>query len=406
MINLRSKTTGIILIIVSSVMAFGAFLLLSAYAPMLRQGNTAEAHALSQSAIGYRAISDLMAETGFDIVRLRSDFVSSQQSDNLTIYAPPVGAFQELYLSGNEPALVVMPKWRAFPNPRKRGWAAALNLTADVSPLIWLADEEREIVFHRRGADAEDEASDDLPKPERVTLLREALFRTDTSVEIGDITAFQTISGEGLEPLWQDGEGRTVLARLVSDGSPTNVFLLSDPDLLNTQALTNDERTLVAHELLSMLSTSTVINFDLSLNGFVRPRNLITLIAEPPLVGVSIAVLAFAIAVGLRATQRFGPVSENSTSFARGKMALIDSTSQLLATPDKSTDLGQMYADHLVETLRQGDEQRAGQPAATSASRATFLAAAEQTRTSRNLDELMATAPRLARLKKKIDDER
>jgi hypothetical protein len=85
-------------------------------------------------------------------------------------------------------------------------------------------------------------------------------------------------------------------------------YVLADPDLLNTQGLKtlNGAKTAVA--LLDLIrARDTPVIFDLTQHGFTRPRSLLRLALEPPLLGATLVLLALAILAGIQAAVRFGP---------------------------------------------------------------------------------------------------
>lgn len=401
---MKAPRTGLTLLalVAAGVLSFGAFLILSAYAPMLRQGDDASAHALSRSAVGYHALGDLLEAQGADVQRLRIRHVASSSAPGLSVFAPPSEEMSDIALPRDAIALVIVPKWVAVPHTEKRGWAQFLTLRRAEEGSLTVGG--RTVSFAlERDVDTE---NNDKSVTRDVTLTRSLIYRTAPKVSIGEVEALQTFSGPDIEPLWTDEQGQAVLGRVKLDGYETSVFILSDPDLANTQGLAHPARATVASELVMLLSGRDPVVFDLTLNGFSRPRNLITLLVEPPLLAATLATLLTALFVGARALQRFGPALRDEGGMERGKTAIIETTAQLLVTPGNSGELGRIYAEQLREDValhRRAADDRTRR--AMDAELASFEAMAEEAATSRRLDELVAASKVLFQRKRKIENE-
>lgn len=418
--NLRSPFLALA-VVITGIVSFGGYIVLSAYAPALRQGDEAAAHALSRSAIGYRALGDLLEASGHEVLRLRSSPDASTRGAR--VLTPSFGALNGLDLKDDGPTLVILPKWYASQHPTKRGWAGFLGTNSFNDLKFMVHGEDIIVTVDRRGStrseteefdDAEQGAPDDdlddvetvigseTPDPELITINQSAFGQGQA--EVGAISWFQSIGGDAIEPLWVDQQGKVVLGRLSNDNLSHPVFILSDPDLVNTQGLASRERALSAIVLFSELAGEAPVVFDLTLNGFMRPRNIITLATQPPLLGVTAAsFLATTLLAGL-AFQRFGAPKRDERGFAAGHEALVGATANLLLSNNKASALGQMYADQLRQDLRHRHHHQ-GEAEEREDDWAAFERSATEASTSKDLDEALNAARKLFERKRIIENE-
>ncbi|MEM9838126.1 MAG: hypothetical protein AAF830_03120 [Pseudomonadota bacterium] len=397
--NWRSPFVVLAVVVIGAV-SFGGYLVLSAYAPALRQGKEAAPHALSRSAIGYRALGDLLEGVGIDVVRLRSK--PDPSAPSVSVLTPYAGSLRALEIDGRRKTLIILPKWSAGAHPTKQGWAGLLfpSRLEEVSFII--AGEDIALSVTQRGiGDEAEEGDEEEAEPATEVVLNRQDFGVGT-LDVGAIEWFQTLSGDPIEPLWTDDQGEVVLARLIVPESDAQVYVLSDPDLVNTQGLSSLERAVAGVELFQSFAGEQAVVFDLTLNGFVRPRNIITLVTQPPLLGVTLASLLMTLLLGLLAFQRFGPPARDMRGFAAGNEALVTATANLLLTNNKAATLGQMYADQLREDLRTNNHS----PASGRQENFTaFEDMALEAATSKDLDETLGAARKLFERKRIIENE-
>lgn len=391
------------------VFAFAAFFVLSAYAPSLRDGTgDGRANALSESAVGYAALADLLDRTGTDVILARSE-PFSDGPETLTVLTPQrLGKTSLDVPSARHNTLIVMPKWQTRADPDRPGWIVlgppngATEFRFDVDGhLIDLAvmrrgdqpritraapeaDEEAEndtSPGDDADADAE-EASledrlDDLPvgvdldfpvmvrtrttEPQKIALnppgfdFGPALGPLPAPAFVAAIASLQTVSGEHIEPVWTDEYGRIVLGRVTVHPStggrydfdryvPSRTYVLADPDFANTMGLSRAANARAARDLVAELSNGRPVRLDLTAFGYSRAQNLLTVALEPPFLAASLSALLTALLLAFHATARFGPPAREREGFALGKAALADNTATLLSAADKARTLGPRYA--------------------------------------------------------------
>lgn len=125
-----------------------------------------------------------------------------------------------------------------------------------------------------------------------------------------------------------------------------NVFLLSDPDLVNTQGLKSLATARVAVGLISDLRVGQgPVLFDVTLDGYGRGQSLLKLAFEPPFLAATLCLAAVALLMGLHAVNRFGAPRESGRALALGKEALAESSAGLIRMARRETHMAAGYLD-------------------------------------------------------------
>lgn len=392
----RGFRPGVVLVLIlAAVFALSAVGVLSAYAPELDRGDDGGEHALSHSAIGYGGLVSLLREMDRPVLLSRGN-LGAGAAESLVILTPPEGREEgtlgALFASSAD-VLVVLPKWTALDDPTRPGWVSDLDEM----------DLQRSLSV--------------LPSYMRDTL---RLDRRDGASEVrlhgagggriadgGRVEGLRTLSGDGWSPIILDSRGDA----LVAVHTETGVYVLADPDLLNTRGLDDPRKARAALALLDELQTGEAgVVFDLSLHGFTRPRNVLRLMLEPPLLGFTLC-LAFAVAlVGWQAMIRFAPHRHARRAVALGKKALADNTAALVRLARREHRMAAPYARLVRAQAARGvaapprlseealtallDRLAARQGATTP-----YEALAAQADEARNASDLMAVARALNRWK-------
>jgi hypothetical protein len=321
----------VIWMVLVGVVSFCAFVALSAYAPDLRTGSDGGAHALSKSAVGFAGLAELLREEGAPVQISRGALPGMKNRQGLLILTPtPFTAPKEI--AGVRfwgPVLVVLPKWAVIRQPLNKGWvdkAGELPPETVTRSLAGLAASTR--IERRKG----------VSRPALLAAKDQSIFSGDG--KLGEVEALQTISGPDWVPLLVDEQGKTVIAR--SRKQP--VFVLSDPDILNTQGLKDPTTARTASEVVSLLRGDRPVFFDVTLNGFKRGRSLLRLALEPPLLGVTACLLAAAAMMGLHAVARFGPPARQARALALGAQTLADNSAALVRMARREHRMAEPYA--------------------------------------------------------------
>lgn len=326
----RGRTVAIMILV--GVLAFAGLTVLSVYAPQLSSGDDGRAQPLSRSAVGFAGAVKFFQARGRTVLVSRGPIRG--EGAGLLVLTPGPGMsrgdLDRVAFAGER--LVVLPKWDPRPHPFHKGWVVRDGLV----PTLAL---EKDLLIdlglgpHRR--------------PGTGTRVLWWIYEDGTSSRIGEtgpMTGFQTISsngdGKGLEAVVVDQDGGVVLGRMRKSG----LYVLADPDLLDTQGLKSLATARIADAIIGQLNPQGPLIFDVTLHGYKRSRNLLTLALEPPFLGGTLCAFAAALLAGLGAAVRFGPVRRPPPPFAMGKEALVDSTAGLIRMARREPRMAQGYA--------------------------------------------------------------
>ncbi len=318
------------LMVLVGVFAFSALLVLLAYAPDLKSGQDGQAHALSKSAVGFAGLAEALRLAGQPIVINRGVLHASSRSGLLIVTPPPSADRKAIDALGfNGPILVVLPKWQTLPDTKHRGWVAKAQ------PLEGAAFAKGSLGFQ---VGVRGQAGVARPRLRAVI----APFDAGVDLPVGPIDSFQTFRAPGWIPVIVDTAGRTVLAR----APDRPLFVLSDPDLLDTQGIKNLDTLAAAVSIVRTLKAGDgPVIFDVRLNGLGRERGVLRLLFDPPFLAVTLCLAAAAALAGFQAFCRFGPVSPGGRAIPLGKTALIDNTAALIRLAGREHRMGGRFAD-------------------------------------------------------------
>lgn len=329
-ITARGFRPGIVLaLILAAVFSLSAIAVLGAYAPELDRGDDGRDHALSRSAIGYGGLVSLLREMDRSVLLSRGS-LNGASSNSLLVLTPPPGREEdamERLLYGPSNVLVVLPKWLGANDPAHPGWVRDTGLVRSGESLSVLPEALREglTLSERRGQAG-------------VALVGAGDRRIADGVQIEGL---RSLSGAGWTPVVVTERGEA----LVLAHDDTGVYVLADPDLINTRNMNDPDKARAAIGLLETLQPTRLgVVFDLSLQGFARPRSVLRLLLEPPLLGFTFC-LAFAVAlVGWQAMIRFAPHAHARRAVALGKKALADNTAALVRLARREHRMAPPYA--------------------------------------------------------------
>lgn len=304
--------------------------------------NDGGGHAGGKGLNGYAAFAEFLDRRGYDVRRLRD--VTTLDDPGLLVLTPPAGAEGaeiDKIVAGHRaagPTLVITPKWLAAKadGPKaKRGW---VQLAGTASP-SWQG------------------FLDDVGV--RITPLGDGKHGTWTggglAGRLPDARQVQTGTGARLVPLVVGGSDRRVLAAYLDDGGSypalealagrevseggeegngralQPIVLVFEPDLFDNYGMADLANARLAERLVhATTGGARAVHFDLTLNGFGRRPNLLTLAFTPPFLAATLCLLLAALAVGWRAFLRFGPARAGARTIAFGKRALVANAAGLI----------------------------------------------------------------------------
>lgn len=290
-----------------AVVGFASFLVLSAYAPDFRPTRNGGAHALSTSAVGFTAIAEIVRMTRGEVGLIRRD--QELGDDGLLVLTPsaetdPAEIEQILARREGLPTLIVLPKWAVKPLPGKPGWVRAMG---KLPPFLAIAPLAGIATPHFAEA------------PGGLRMINDAT----------------------LDPIVKAPGGGAWIAAIPDQ----EVYLLSDPDLIDNHGLATRSGAERAMALLDRARTSgTRIAFDLTLAGFGQNPNLLKLAFEPPFLPLTLCLFLAALMAGWHAARRFGAPDHEQRAVAFGKRAIAENGAALLRLAKRRHRTGARYA--------------------------------------------------------------
>ena len=340
--NPFSALTSAIMIGVGLLVFIAIFALL-AWSPDLASKNRAGQHPYSSSALGYGGLVKLLEadEQTVTVSRLAS---SLEYSDGLLILTLPrygLNRAPEFDLENvSEPALYVLPKWSGFVDREKPSWQKDTDLL-DPSRVASIA----------QGFDS------DI----RVWHLRNpGRLRTPFGSQVPKFEhKMQVLETDSLESIISS-PGGTLLAKVPG----RDVYILSDPDLVNTFGLARPENARMALGLVDWLKyfPDQPVTLDATIHGFERSESLLRAIFDVPFLGATMVALATMLLITWGAFIRFGPPTPETRVLSFGKKALAESSAGLISMARRESQMAPGYA----QTVQRDMMKRLGLPPSTS----------------------------------------
>lgn len=401
-------------IVVIGVIGFIAMWALIALGPQLSAGNNGQGHALSKGVAGYAGIVDY-AERADMWVDIRREVVEAtplgdDEGSTLLVLTPEHGTDPEaiaklIKAHGTEPVLLVLPKWQTFPDPKRKGWAGGGNVAPARDALIPVAA--------RASIDG---------KPRFITLASGA-----RATLWGPAAPRGTVGlGEGMWQMMEPGVGRSLLTRtgggdsLVMRSANRRIYILSDPDLINNFAFASRERARTALAVLDTVAEDADadgVAFDVTLNGLGGGSGFLRLAFVPPFIGITLCLIAAMLFALWQAAARFGPARVPARAIPISKLALIESSAELVTQTRREADgaaawlRGQrealaraLHAPPQLEgaALDEWLDRRRPQSLASQDGRDGFAALARRLLLARNTTELLGIARALHGIRKDL----
>jgi hypothetical protein len=163
----------------------------------------------------------------------------------------------------------------------------------------------------------------------------------DASLAPGPIDRLQTIAAKGWTPVLTDETGAVVMA----EAPASRVFVLAEPDILNTQGLADLDTLAAAAAIVRALRLGEgPLIFDATLNGYRADRNPLKLLFGPPFLAVTLCIAAALALTAWQAFNRFGPLRRAGRAVALGKEGLADNSAQLIRLARREAAMAPRYA--------------------------------------------------------------
>ncbi len=317
----NARVIAVVLLV--AILSFIAWVTLLAWSPELAKRDNAGPHPYAKSATGYGGLVSLLKAQNIPVSVSRiSRSIEDHERGLMILTLEPYGMgakLEDMYLA--PPALIVLPKWTAPPDRAKPEWARDMSLmsTDTVERTLEYFDEDGRIL----------QAS----VPDRVNTPY-GRFEPDFTEKI------QLIESSTLEPVIRSRTG-TLLARMPDE----EIYILSDPDVLNTLGLASFENARLATMLINSLrqTADTPVVLDATLHGFERSDNLLKLALDIPYIGATLITFVALAMLGWSALIRFGSPGREGRSIALGKEALAENTAGLITMARRETQMAPGY---------------------------------------------------------------
>lgn len=325
-----------IAVVVVGVIGFIAMWALIALGPQLSADNNGRGHALSNSVTGYAGLVDL-AERSDMWVDIRRTLVEStgpadDEGRTLLVLTPehdsePDDIAALVAAHGSEPVLLILPKWRTGPHKERKGWAGnAMRevASAKLIPEAGLGGGPIARQFVPLAADRQ------------AYLSGAASRRGPLLLKRGN---WQVLDGPRTTALLSlPGDGRAIVAR----GPSRQLYVLTEADLVNNFAFASRDGARSALAILDVVAQDADadgVAFDVTLNGLGSGGSgFLRLAFVPPFIGITLCLIAAGLLALWQALRRFGPALVPARAIPISKLALIESSAELVAQTQRESD--------------------------------------------------------------------
>tara|TARA_R110002096_G_scaffold408075_1_gene606982 strand:- start:94120 stop:95388 length:1269 start_codon:yes stop_codon:yes gene_type:complete len=271
---------------------------------------TADNNTYSRSALGHHALLKYLRS--LDVPLLTSQHDSGAKASNaLALLLEPnvhddnrQDAHDMIHSAGA--VLLVLPKWQGEPDEDDPTKLASVELldTDDVLDALVLLDEQAV-----------------LNRPRRLGKLHEQQFVT----AVPSLVAPQLLRSSLIEPLVATDEG-ILFGKFVDE----EIYVLSDPDILNNHGLDNGQNALLVAQIIDYARSGRSVVVDETLHGYLRKPSMWRALFEMPFVLVTIQVFLCVILLVWSGTARFGNPLRKRPIMAQGTDFLIGNTARLM----------------------------------------------------------------------------
>lgn len=327
----------VLMLLVIGIMAFGAYIALSGFEGDLeRKDHGGRAHALSKSPNGFAGIVRLLRFEGRSAEGVRTnDNTLTYSGDHLVVTVPTPYSGKKLEdLITPKSALIVMPKWRTRQSRKVKNGTVKLGLypASSIADSMETFDDGLTVAHEISSANFAPEFAAGYDN-----------FFTPNTFAAG-IDRLQTFSSKTITPIItvkDKGESAIILGRY----EDSEIYILSDPDLLNNSGLKTYDGAVAALEILNVTADEKAILFDLTLHGLGSNQNLVKTMLTPPFLAATLCLLATGLMLAWRAFTRFGRPQIQGRIYASGKQALADNSADMIRLAGREPNMAPDYAN-------------------------------------------------------------
>lgn len=299
----------------------------------------ARPNSFSRSALGHHALAEVLRKLDFSVtVSRHRSAEKATPSKPLWVLEPDIDTdakrirFHDMIaraVQRNVPTVVVLPKWEP-PSDADDDWLTRLDPRSTEAPRVVLEQIDRAIgdardEKYRSGVDARVWRTDDAA---------EAVYLDGDEVSwklaLTPVQGLEIPDDGALDKLIEVSAGEAypvIVARFVD----APIWVVSDPDLLNTMGLGAADHSVLLYHLMAreLLAEGAVI--DEVTHGFVRAESIWSELFRFPLVLATFHFAGLMALVLWAALLRFGKPEQRPPRVPTGKSTLLDNTATLLA---------------------------------------------------------------------------
>ncbi|MFO0751184.1 MAG: hypothetical protein U1F43_36750 [Myxococcota bacterium] len=294
----------------------------------------------SRSAVGHQAFAAVLRALDFSVTVSRHRSAEKATRDKpLFIIEPAAGSDSESKrlhdlvmraVQRRVPVVIVLPKWDADEQLSRDDWARQIGLRPLGDARDVLQDVDAAIADAQRGSPSGDWEG--------------VVWRTEEAVSNiylrGNETAWKvalkptqglTTSDEGPLEALLEGSAGDAFPVLIARFRAAPVWVVSDPDLLNTMGLGTADHAPILYHLLTDVLVADGVVIDEVVHGLQRAESIWSELFRFPIVLATFhlaGLLALALWASLR---RFGKPAPRPPRVPTGKTTLLDNTATLLA---------------------------------------------------------------------------
>ncbi len=318
-----SRTSSILVALCCLSLLTG--LVLAIFQDKLETTRSSGADSFSRSAIGHRGFRLLLEEMGIPVIASRYDSSQKAGYNGVLVVAEPdltTNRSQRIDIFKNMPIdvftmLVILPKRRGYPDPRRPAWLGFVEPGAE---------ENCDIILETMGIGGFLVQSD----PSATLEWNEGEWD-----EAPEIDSPQLLVSDDLEPIIATENG-TLLGYYYNEDetnpfSYVHIFVLSDPDLLANHGLGRGNNAAIAVKIVEYARNRPgLVVIDETLHGHATSVSSMGSFFRFPQIFVTLQILALTIVLLWMAGGRFGSPLKPVAARDRGHDFLIDNTADLL----------------------------------------------------------------------------
>ena len=289
----------------------------------------------SESAIGHKALVEMLEEQGFDVERGRYRSHEQVWRGDLLVLAEPhlmagdrgntelLKKYRHMIAANSGATMLVLPKRDGVRHDTRPNWlGASFMMHASDITYVLLATGMKQVGVSRTGRSAASISwLSSLPE---VSTLQVATSK------VQDVQLI--LPGEGIEPLITSPYG-ILFARVESDLRDEPIYVLSDPDLIATHGLHRGENAVLVEALVreALPSRGGEVIFDEVIHGHEQIPPFEKRLFRFPLLPMTLQVGLLLVFLFWKLLCRFGPpLGSGRREREAGKTFMIEHTAMLL----------------------------------------------------------------------------